>query len=326
MKVLITTIPFGDKNRLPLELLEQAGIQYMINPLGKKLTEQELADMVTDYDAIIAGTEHITETVMASAANLKIISRVGIGLDSVDLLAAERRGIKVSYTPDAPAPAVAELTISLILSLLRSVHLSNLNMHQRKWNRYFGRRLSETAIGVIGLGRIGSRVLNHLSSFGNPRLLVNDIVTDQEFNNKFQYQWATKEEIYREADIITCHVPLTAKTKNMIRREQLEMMKPDAIVINTARGGIIHESDLYDVMQAGHLAGAAIDVFEEEPYAGKLCEVERCLLTSHMGSMSIDCRTRMEIEATEEVVRFLTGKSLEGEVPEEEYAVQREGL
>ncbi len=118
MKVLITTVPFGDKNRLPLELLEDAGIEFVINPLGKKLTEQELVDMVTDYDAIIAGTEPITDLVMNKASKLKLISRVGIGLDSVDLLAAEKRGIKVSYTPDAPAPAVAELTIGLMITLL----------------------------------------------------------------------------------------------------------------------------------------------------------------------------------------------------------------
>lgn len=326
MKVLITTVPFGDKNRSPIDLLDEAGIEFVINPLDKKLTEQELADMVADYDAIIAGTEPITDYVMSRASNLRMISRVGIGLDSVDLMAAERRGIKVSYTPDAPAPAVAELTIGLMISLLRSVHLSNLIMHRGEWKRYFGRRLTETTVGVIGLGRIGKRVLNLLETFGTPRLLVNDIVTDKEIGRKFKIEWVTKDTIYREADIVTCHVPLTTKTKNMICREQLESMKQDAILINTARGGIVNEAELFDVMQAGHLSGAAIDVFEQEPYVGNLSDIERCLLTSHMGSMSIDCRTRMEIEATEEAVRYLTGRALEGEVPEEEYAAQREGL
>ena len=326
MKVLITTVPFGDKNRLPLDLLEDAGIEYLINPLGKKLTEDELAEMVTDFDALIAGTEPITERVMQQASRLRFISRVGIGLDSVDLLAAERRGIKVSYTPDAPAPAVAELTIGLMISLLRSVQLSNLKMHQGNWNRFFGRRLAEITIGVIGLGRIGQRVLNRLSVFGTPRLLVNDLVIDHEIGRRFKVEWVPKDQIFREADLITLHLPLTAKTKNMIRREQLESMKPDAVIINTSRGGIINESDLYEVMRDGHLAGAAIDVFVQEPYEGKLREIERCLLTAHMGSMSVDCRTRMEIEATEEAIRFLLGQTLESEVPEEEYAVQREGL
>ena len=173
-KVLITTVPFGDKNSIPLEMLEEAGIEYLINPLGRKLSENELASMVSDFDVIIAGTEEITDKVMDKGKNLKLISRVGIGLDSVDLLAAEHRGIKVSYTPDAPAPAVAELTVGLMLTLLRSVHVSNSQMHEGHWNRYFGRRIPEVTIGIIGVGRIGTRVLNRLQSFGTPKLLLND--------------------------------------------------------------------------------------------------------------------------------------------------------
>ena len=326
MKALITTVPFGSKNSLPLEMLENAGVEYLINPTGNKLTEEALANMVSDFDIIIAGTEPITEKVMDCASNLKMISRVGIGLDGVDLLAAGRRGIQVSYTPDAPAPAVAELTIGLMITLLRSVQLSNLQMHNGSWHRYFGRRIAETTIGIIGVGRIGTRVLNRLSAFGTPRLLVNDIAPDQELNRKFKLEWVDKETIYREADLISLHLPLTSKTKNMISHEHLMMMKSDAILMNTARGGIINESDLYDVMNNGHLSGASIDVFEEEPYKGQLRDIERCILTAHMGSMSIDCRTRMEIEATAEAIRFIKGESLEGLVPLAEYDVQREGL
>ena len=325
-KVLITTVPFADKNRSPLELLKKNSIDYLINPLNKKLTEDELVDLVADFDVIVAGTESITKRVMDSASNLKMISRVGIGLDSVDLLEAEKRGIVVSYTPDAPAPAVAEFTIGLMLTLLRSVHVSNLEMHNGKWHRFFGRRLSEITIGVIGLGRIGVGVLQHLKGFGSPRILVNDIDINRKNELEFDVEWKDKERIYQEADVITIHTPLTAQTKNMVRKEQLLSMREDAVIINTARGGIINEQDLYDVMQAGHLSGAAIDVFDFEPYGGKLRDIQRCVLTAHMGSMSVDCRTRMEIEATEEAVRFLTNDSLEGVVPEDEYMVQRQGL
>ena len=325
-KVLITTVPFGDKNRLPLELLENAGMEYFINPYSAKLTEGQLAELVTDFDAIIAGTECISEKVMAQASNLKLISRVGIGLDGVDLMAARRRGIKVSYTPDAPAPAVAELALGMMLTLLRSAHVSNAQMHQGRWQRILGRRLAEVTVGILGVGRIGSRVLRRTKAFGTPKILVNDILPNYELNREFKLEWVTKDQIYREADIISLHLPLTHLTKNMIRREQLLQMKPDAMIINTSRGGIINEYDLYEVMKAGHLSGAAIDVFEQEPYAGKLGEIERCLLTAHMGSMSIDCRTRMEIEATEEAVRFLTGLPLESEVPQVEFDVQSENL
>jgi D-3-phosphoglycerate dehydrogenase len=325
-KVLITTVPFGDKNRLPLELLENAGIEYLINPLNKKLTEDELAEMITDFDVIIAGTEPISAKVMDQGTNLKMISRVGIGLDSVDLLAAEDRGIAVSYTPDAPGPAVAELTLGMMLTLLRSVHVSNSEMHDGKWHRFFGRRLAEVTIGIIGVGRIGTRVLNRTKGFGTPRILVNDLMPNMKLDREFKLEWSSKEKIYQEADIISLHVPLTHLTKNMIKKEQLLSMKKDAIIINTSRGGIINEQDLYDVMLAGHLSGAAIDVFDCEPYDGQLCEIQRCLLTAHMGSMSVDCRTRMEIEATEEAIRYLSKKPLEGVVPMEEYDVQRLGL
>jgi D-3-phosphoglycerate dehydrogenase len=251
---------------------------------------------------------------------------VGVGLDGVDLQAAKQRGIRVSYTPEAPAPAVAELTLGLMLALLRSVHVSNMQMHQGKWQRIFGRRLAETTIGVIGVGRIGARVLRRTRGFGTPRILVNDIAPNPELGREFKLDWVTKEQIYAEADLITLHLPLTRLTKNMIRREQLLSMKSDALIINTARGGIINEGDLYEVMNAGHLAGAAIDVFEHEPYKGPLAQIDRCILTSHMGSMSVDCRTRMEIEATDEAVRFLTGKPLASEVPQVEYDVQSQGL
>jgi D-3-phosphoglycerate dehydrogenase / 2-oxoglutarate reductase len=324
-KVLITTVPFGETNQFPIELLETTGVEYLINPLNKKLTEDELAEIVPDFDIIIAGTEPITDFVMGKANKLKMISRVGIGLDSVDLLAAERRGIKVSYTPDAPAPAVAELTIGLLITLLRSVHLSNIEMHQGEWNRYFGKRIANTTIGIIGLGRIGSRVLNRLQAFGTPRLLVNDLYPNPELNRKFKLEWTDKRTIYKESDIISLHVPLTKATKNMITKKELQMMNSNAALINTCRGGVVNESDLYNTMKTGHLSGAALDVFDQEPYDGLLKEIDRCILTAHMGSMSLDCRVRMEIEATEEVVRFIKNISLKSEVPKEEYQVQREG-
>ena len=181
-------------------------------------------------------------------------------------------------------------------------------------------------IGIVGFGRIGQGVAEHLKGFGSPKILVNDLSIKDDISHKFNIEVVGKEEIYKRADIISLHLPLTAKTKNMIKESHLMLMKSDAIIINTSRGGIINEQDLYNVMQSGHLEGAAIDVFENEPYNGPLREIERCLLTAHMGSMSVDCRARMEIEATEEAVRFLTGKKLRGSVPQDEYEVQRKEL
>ena len=322
-RALITTVPFAHKDDTPVRLLTGAGIDYVINPIGRKVTADELAELIGDFDVLIAGTEQITEKVLARAERLKLIARVGIGLDSVDLLSARARGIRVTYTPDAPANAVADLTIGLMISLLRQVHVSNAQLHAGMWTRFFGRRLGEVTIGIIGMGRIGTGVLSRLQGFRPRRVLVNDINPNRSLETAFPFTWASKETIFREADIISLHVPLTKQTLGMIRREELEQMKADAVLVNTSRGGIVNEADLHAVMTAGHLGGAAIDVFENEPYDGPLREIERCLLTAHMGSMSLDCRTRMELEATEEAVRFVTGQALQCEVPDEEYENQR---
>lgn len=326
MKALISTVPFGAHNRLPLELLEGSGIEYVINPVNTKLTEDQLAELIPDFDILIAGTEPITRRVLSQASKLKLISRVGIGLDNVDLIASEECGITVSYTPDAPAPAVAELTIGLILSLLRNIHVANSQLHRGEWTRHLGRRIPEVTIGIIGVGRIGGRVLRRLSAFGTPRVLVNDLHPNPKLVPELKLEWVGKEEIYRNADVISLHLPLSPHTKNMIRAEHLRMMKPDALIINTSRGGIINEEDLAGVMNSGHLGGASVDVFDQEPYSGALSQIERCLLTAHMGSMSVDCRSRMEIEATEEAVRFALGKPLTSLVPEMEYGIQRAGF
>jgi len=322
-KTLITTVPFGSENRFPLEILEANNIEYIINPFNMKLKEEQLLELTNKgIDTIIAGTEPITRKVIENAKDLKHISRVGIGLDSVDLIAAREKGLKVSYTPDAPAPAVAELTIGLILSLLRGIHIANSELHKGKWQRHYGRRIPEITIGIIGVGRIGTRVLRRLKSFGTPRLLINDVMPNLELNREFKIEWASKDVLYREADLISIHVPLTQNTKNMITSKELSMMKTNAMLINTSRGGIINEKDLHEFLLKKKIGGAAIDVFTNEPYKGPLAEIDNCLLTSHMGSMSIDCRTRMEIEATEEVIRFSKGIPLLSEVPQSEYKVQ----
>ena len=320
--ILITTLPFGQHNRLPLDLLDALNSSYLINPIGRKLAENELISLVSDVEVLIAGTEPITRKVMDAAPNLKMISRVGIGLDNVDLIAAREKGIQVSYTPEAPAPAVAELTIGLMLSLLRGIHTSNSQIHSGEWSRFMGRRIPELTIGVIGTGRIGSRVLRRIAAFGTPRVLVNDLNPDPKITPEFKLEWVDKQTIYREADLVTLHVPLTRSTLHMIREEELRSMKTDALIINTSRGGIIVEDDLNRVLTSGHLNGAAIDVFELEPYTGPLAQNPRCLLTAHMGSMSIDCRARMEIEATHEVVRWFNGVALKSAIPESEYLVQ----
>ena len=319
-RVLITTVPFGVERR-PLELLEADGIEHVINPIGRRLREDELAEMAGHFGVIIAGTEPITARVMDAAPHLGLISRVGIGLDSVDLAAARERGITVSYTPEAPSPAVAELAVGLMLGLLRDIPRTDRVMRSGVWQRTMGRRLSNMTVGVIGVGRIGTRVIRHLTcGFPGVRILANDIQPDLGFAARYGVEWAPKDVIYKSADIISLHLPLTAHTRTLITAREMELMKPDVFLINTSRGQMINEGDLAAALRAGRIGGAAIDVFEREPYSGELATLDRCILTCHMGSMSDDCRARMELEATEEAIRFLRGEPLLNVVPDAEYA------
>ncbi len=322
--VLVSTVPFASHDRLPLELLDSVGAHVTINPIGRRLQEEELAELIPAAEILIAGTEPITRKVLEAAPNLRLIARVGIGLDNVDLLAAQERGIQVTYTPEAPAPAVAELTVGLMVSLLRHTHTANALLHDGQWHRFMGRRIGESTIGVIGVGRIGSRVIRLLSSFGVRRFIANDLAPQIELLRGIEVEWVDQDQVLRGADIVTLHVPLTPETRNMVGRAQLDMMKQDAVLINTSRGGVVDEEALLRALQDGRLGSAAIDVFAHEPYEGPLIQEPRCLLTSHMGSMSIDCRSRMEAEATREAVRFLTGESNLCPVPEQEYLIQAE--
>lgn len=275
-----------------------------------------------DTRVLIAGTETISRRVIESAPRLGLIARVGVGLDNVDLQAARDNGVQVTFTPDAPAPAVADLTIGLILALLRQTHTANDLLHGGEWHRLMGRRIGDTTVGVIGVGRIGSRVIELLNSLGVHHILANDHEPSLTSVSTRNVEWVEKAELISTSDVLTVHVPLNKATRNMIGKSELRAMKPDAVLINTARGGIVNESDLAEVLTADHLSGAAIDVFEQEPYSGPLIGIRRCLLTCHMGSMSRDCRSQMEIEATEEAIRFLQSQDVKAPVPEMEYENQ----
>lgn len=319
-RVLITTVPFAEVHRRALDLLEAEGIDYTINPLGRRLKENELAGLAGEFGVLIAGTEPITARVMDAAPHLRLISRVGIGLDNVDLLAARERGILVTYTPDAPSPAVAELTLGMILGLLRHIPAADRGMRNGAWRRLMGRRLDGLSVGVVGVGRVGRRVIQLLrGAFPRVRILANDIAPDLDFGREHRIRWVDKDKLYANADIITLHLPLTPLTYRLITMRQIELMKPSALVINTARGGLVEEHDLAEALRSGRIQGAAIDVYEQEPYTGELATIEACLLTCHMGSMSADCRAQMELEATEEVIRFLRHEPLLRAVPESEY-------
>ena len=318
-RAIVTTVPFGAVDPTPLDLLKSAGIDLVMNPIGRRLKATEVAEVVAGFPVVIAGTETINAQAMAGCRGLKAICRVGIGIDSVDLLATRRLGISVSYTPDGPSPAVAELTVALILDLLRGVGVADRAVRGGEWNRISGARIATSCIGVVGVGRIGRRVIRHLQGgFAGVRILANDLVADPTLD---AVEWVDKDRLYRESDVVTLHVPLTSATHDMIGVRELAMMKPSAVLVNTARGGIVNEGALLEALRAGTIRSAALDVFAEEPYRGELARLPNVVLTCHMGSMTADCRARMEIEATREAIRIIDGEPLRSPVPDEEYHI-----
>lgn len=319
-KILISTSPFCEYSHTPYDLLEACPeIEFTNNPFGRKLSEAELAGLIGPFHGIIAGTELISEKVLRNAPNLKIISRVGVGLDSVDLLEARRRNIAVAYTAEAPALAVAELTIGLMLNLLRKISQSDRFMREGHWKRFFGGRIGGATIGIIGCGRIGKLVAKRLQVFDPKQILVYDI-KPVKVDGVVQ---VPLDLLLQESDVISLHTPLTKQTVNLINNASFKLMKSNSLIINTARGGIINEADLLAALNNNTIQGAAIDVFEQEPYTGPLSQLNNCILTSHMGSMSFDCRTRMEIEATQDLIHFFKTSQLLQPVPEHEYDLKK---
>ena len=317
IKVLVSTFPFAQTDPKAAELIINQGWELEFNPYGRKITLQELKVMLTGVDALIAGTEELNKDTLELANNLKLISRVGIGLDGIDWKEIKRRKIEVAYTPGAPTLSVAELTLGFILDLSRDITNTAINMRNRLWQRYTGRELTNKTVGIIGLGRIGKTLVRLLKPF-NCKILVNDIKPDDKFIKENNLVLCEKKDIYKTADFITLHLPLTELTYHLIDEGVLKIMQKDAFLINTSRGPVIDEKAVYNALRNHQIKGVAIDVYEKEPYSGILCELNNIILTSHMGSCTEESRRAMEIGAAQAVVDFFTGAPLKNRVPDEE--------
>lgn len=314
MKIFVSTFPYSRSSSEPLALLKNSKYDFKINTSGRKLTGQELYENAKDATAIIVGTEDLSILVDRSE-KLKLIARIGIGLDSVPLIKCLEKGIQVCYTPDAVTDAVAELTLGLMIALTRNVHLADREIRRNGWQRFEGKSLKEQTIGLVGFGRIGKKVAEYISVFNPSQILIHDVLDKNNEiikirKDKINIAQVNFEELISRSDTISLHIPKTPKTQNLINEETILQMKKSALLINTARGGIINEADLLKYLLSGHLAGAALDVFEKEPYMGELCQLPNVILTQHMGSCSIEARNRMEKEATEDVLRFVKNEPL----------------
>jgi D-3-phosphoglycerate dehydrogenase len=289
LTILVTTPAFRKRQFPP-------GFEPIYNSLGRKYTEDEVLEMIRLHKpaGILAGVEPLTRRVLEAGAalGLKVISRFGAGLDSVDLVAARELGIAVANTPDAPADAVAELAAGLMLCLARRIGAADNDMKRGIWNAVPGTLLKGKTVGVVGCGRIGTRVAGIMAAFGCRLLGFDPLVREHGVCRMTELN-----ELLSSSDFVTIHAPMTAPNRRMIGREQLRRMKPGAYIVNTARGGLIDEDALYDALKENRIAGAALDCFEEEPYRGKLAELPNVLLSPHVGSAAAETFERMGEEA-----------------------------
>lgn len=304
MKVLISSRSFGKIESGAVELLKSKGLEPIINPHGRKLSEEEILDLSDSVVGIIAGTEKITEKIITSNNNLKVISRYGIGLDNVDLKAASSKNVMVYNTPETPTTAVAEYTLSVILNLLKKISNVDKKLKNNEWKPESGNLLTGKTIGIIGLGRIGKKLVKFLAPF-NVKVLAYELNPDKEFVKQNKVELVQLNDLLSNSDIISLHVPFTGQTKNLIGKDEFDLMKENAYIINAARGGIIDESALADALKNNKIAGAAIDAFENEPDTGELKNLNNVILTPHIGAFTIETRKQMEIETVENLISGL---------------------
>ncbi|MBU0568821.1 phosphoglycerate dehydrogenase [bacterium] len=304
MKTLISTRSFGEFDRKPLDKLKEAGFEIVPNPYGRSLEPEESIELLEGATGLIAGTEPLTEEVLSKAGSLKVISRCGTGMDNVDLEAAKRLGIKVLNTPDAPTLAVAELTLGLILALYRRIAESDRCIRSGRWKRQMGQLLYRKKLGIVGLGRIGKRLVELTTPF-DLEVMTCEPSPDIEFVQRHNIQVLSFNELLKKADIVSLHLSCPKGTHCLIGRNELALMKPSAILINTSRGWMIDEEALYEALANKIIAGAALDVFENEPYDGNLRNLDNVILTTHIGSSAKETRIQMEIEAVDNLLRGL---------------------
>ena len=288
MQVLISTSSFNLANFAQLSDLEKAGVEVKLNPFAARLTEKQAIDLLgTDTIGLIAGLEPLTKNVLQAAKSLKVIARVGTGLDSVDLVAAKELEIIVLNTPDAPTKAVAELTIAHILGLLRHLSQADRQIRNGIWKGLMGSLLETKTVGIVGFGRIGKRVATLLSAFGASVLISDAQVKSGDFQN------VGLDELCTRSDIVSLHLPYSEATHHIIDEKRINLMKKGSFIVNISRGGLVDEAMLLVALKSGHLAGAALDCFEQEPYEGELRNLENVQITAHMGSYARETRDLM---------------------------------
>lgn len=303
-KVLVSPSSFGKCGYEPLDILVNNGYEPVINPYGRKLTEEDVITLGKECVGIVAGVEPLNKTVIDALLDLRCISRVGVGMDSIDLEYAKKKNIIVKNTPDGPSRAVAELTIGLTFALLRRIPQADSNIKNGIWKKEIGNLLDSKIIGIIGLGRIGKITAELFLGLGN-EVVVYDKLIDENWTSVHKVKVVEQSELLKSADIITIHIPPNINKTPIIGLKELNLLKKTAFIINISRGGVVDEESLFKILINNKIAGAAIDVFDKEPYNGPFTTLKNVVLTPHLGSYAAEGKLKMEIDAVKNLIESL---------------------
>jgi D-3-phosphoglycerate dehydrogenase len=314
MKILITPTSFrADNTGAEMEQLRRFALEHhgelVFNPSGKPLTEEELIPLVRDCEGYIAGLDFITKKVIDACNVLKVISRYGAGVDRVDIKAARAKNILVCNTPGANAQAVADLTLALILCAARKMPMLDRKTREGQWIRSTGIELYKKTIGILGLGAVGKGVARRAQGF-SMRVLAYDPFIDKQYAAENKIEVSGFEELIKNADVISLHLPLTGATRYIISGEVMDRMKRGTILINTARGGLVDEQAACERLKSGRLGGLGLDAYEEEPpKPSALFELDNVVLTPHTASHTAEATAAMAAMSVQNLIDVLSGKA-----------------
>ena len=306
-RVAIGPSSFAAQDETPTRMLEDAGVEIVPNPFGRRLTEEEIIRQLDGVDGLIAGLEPLNRRVLASAPQLKAIARVGIGMSNVDLEAAEEYGIKVSNTPEGPTEAVAEMTVAALLALCRGLLPANAALHAGTWQKRIGLGLKGTKVLLVGYGRIGRRVGRLLRAFGAEILVTDPFLSEDSLEEGTRL--VSLDEGLREAQVVSLHA---SGAQCLLGAREFAQMRDGVVLLNSARGELVDEDALIEALDNGKVGAAWLDVFWEEPYQGRLTEVDQVLLTPHISTYTRQCRLSMEVAAVKNLLRDLAESPANG--------------
>jgi phosphoglycerate dehydrogenase-like enzyme len=307
-KVLISAMTLSGVEAEYADVLRSAGFELVYPPRPVQLVESEMVEMLDGVYATLAGSEPYTRKVLNACPNLKVIARMGVGYDAVDLAAANDHGIAVTFTPGTNHDAVAELAFALILGLSKDLVSQHLGTRALRWPRRTNLPLRARTLGIAGLGRIGKSVALLGEAF-KMKLMAYEPFPDQEFVKQHKITLVPLERLLAESDYLSIHSPLTPESRHLINKNTLALMKPTAFLINTARGGLVCEADLIEALQQKKIAGAGLDVFEREPpHDSPLFHMDNVLVTPHAAGVDFQSRDDMATSAATSIARLYKGE------------------